>query len=329
MKTIDILIINSITISAEKLSEDLSRDSTLKIVSLATCAYEARDKIMQHHPDLIICECNLHGKMNGIEFIKKLLPQYHLPVIMTGEAKYEKDAKKTGASAFIERPKSSIITDDKYIKKMMLTAKAVVHGEVLPGDNAVNKMFSSLIAIGASTGGAEAVESIITSLPIIMPPIIIAQHMPPKFTEIFAERLDKFSKLSVIETDTGEILFPGHAYVAKGGFHTRVIKSENFYKIVCSENHEQLLNVPSVDVLFLSVANATKGNSIGAVLTGMGRDGTIGLMEMRETGSRTIAQDEETSVVYGMPKATVESGAAEMSLSLDKIPQKLIELCRA
>ena len=188
----------------------------------------------------------------------------------------------------------------------------------------MNNFKKDIIAIGASTGGTQAITNILKELPSEVPGIVIVQHMPPVFTKMFAERLDSITSLKVKEAKTGDKVLPGHVFIAPGDYHMMLIKSGNVYSLRCLEGEKVNGHRPSVDVLFNSVAETAGNNAIGIILTGMGRDGAAGLLSMKYAGALTIGQDEKTSVVYGMPKVAYNMGGVEKQVSLDKIAKLVL-----
>lgn len=322
MKHTRILILDDSIMAREALQLELERDVNIKVVAKAASAYEARDKIVEHEPDILIADVNLGG-MSGIEFVRKLLPQYYLPVIVISSNRNLADiAKSAMAVDFIPKP-SGGGPEEMSLFAMTLIAriKAIVYGASKLPD--IPLLSDSMIAIGASTGGVEAIKTIITSLPCVMPAIVIAQHMPGKFTRSFADQLNATSQLSVKEAEDGDMLIPGQVYVAPGGMHTCVAsnKFRRQLNITPNANHSSLC--PSVDMLFTSVSKLNFTRSIGVILTGMGKDGAAGLKLMHANGSHTIGQDEDSSVVYGMPKIAYEDGSVDYRLPLNEIAAKI------
>ena len=270
--------------------------------------------------------------MNGIEFVRQLLPQYFIPVIMVSAISSAVfDAMEAGAVDFVAKPDAgqtnnieSFIDDLVKTIKTASTAKRVIPGKIKPPEKLTgitSKPSDYIIAIGASTGGTEAIFNILAMLPPTVPGIVIVQHIPPVFSRMFAERLDSQTSLNVKEAKTGDYVTGGKVLIAPGNHHMKVIKIGNHYKVECFQGEKVSGHCPSVDVLFESVANAAGKNAIGILLTGMGSDGAKGLLAMRHKGSRTIGQDEASSVVYGMPKVGFEIGAVEIKAALKDIPQ--------
>ena len=273
-------------------------------------------------------------KMNGIEFIKKLLPQYPLPVIVVSSISDSVfQAMNAGAVDFVAKPNiNSIKSVEEFINDMIFKVKIAAAAKVqfnpkqsaadLPTHNmkittALDS--SKIIAIGASTGGTEAIYNLVKRLPNHIPGIVIVQHIPPVFSRMFAERLNNSTAFQVKEAKNGDYIKKGQILIAPGDKHMKVKKVGDNYRVDCNEGSKVNGHCPSVDILFESVAKEAGANSIGIILTGMGYDGAKGLLAMRQRGARTIGQDEKSSVVYGMPKVAFNIGAVEKQVSLDKI----------
>ena len=328
MKRTEVLVLDDSLFIREILHKELERDVSIKVVAKAADAYEARDRIIEFKPDILICDIIME-RMSGTEFVKKLLPQYYLPVIMiSSDPALRGEAEKIDTVSFIQKPNESNGPEmDIFFRELIVKIKEIAAREVTPFATA--KIHNKIIAIGASTGGAEALEALLQQLPPVMPPIVISQHMPARFTRSFSQRLNSVCKLSVKEAESGDVLIPGQVYIAPGGQHMSVRRFGGRLVINCEPNTLDMRTCPCIDVLFDSVVPAAGANSIGVILTGMGRDGAAGLLQMREAGSRTIGQDEKTSIVYGMPKAAFETGAVEMQLPLGRIAPRLVELSLA
>lgn len=333
MKLIKVLIVDDSILFREMLQQELEKITGIKVVGKAADPFEASRLINELAPDVLLVDIFM-DKMTGIEFVKKLLPQYYLPVIMMssdGSMKLEAESIEDSI-VFFEKPKESLLQKtDLFFKALAVQIKSFAYVEQKSYTiKEIKKLSSSIIAIGASTGGSEAIETVLKNLPAVTSPIVISQHMPPKFTKNFAERLNSICKVSVKEAADGEIIYPGQAYIAPGGFHMSVKRKDlNTFTVNCTENVDKNPICPNINVMFESIADIkTAGdmNATGVILTGMGRDGAAGLKKMREAGCRTIGQDESTSVIYGMPKAAYEIGAVELQLKLDKIPRRIADL---
>lgn len=333
---IRILIVDDSLVFREVLSRGISADPNLEVVAKAIDPFDARDKILEYQPDVMICDVQM-PKMSGIEFIKRLLPQYQLPVIVVSTISNSVfDAMNAGAVDFVSKPdmKSQRSVDDfinDLIVKIKIAAKAKV---TLPGSVSQKVIatetfdYKKIIAIGASTGGTEALFNVLKCLPANIPGIVIVQHIPPVFSNMFAQRLNNQTQLNVKEAQMGDLIEPGKVLIAPGDKHMRIRKSGDKYRAEVFEGEKVSGHCPSVDVLFESVALQAKNNAVGVILTGMGADGSKGLLSMRQNGARTIGQDEQSCVVYGMPKVAFEIGAVERQVSLANIPQYLIKLLK-
>lgn len=333
-KKIRVLVVDDSRVSRELIARGISLDPQIEVAAVAGDPFEARDKIIQTHPDVITCDVEM-PKMNGIEFVRRLLPQYFVPVIMVSAvSKVVFEAMEAGAVDFVVKPDvqspkgiESFIRDLAAKIKTASTVKAPHREpEKLSVTGNLNHDASNIIAIGASTGGTEAIYSILSSLPPTMPGIVIVQHIPPVFSRMFAERLDSQTALQVKEAETGDFVDPGKVFVAPGDKHMRIKKIGKRYKIECFQGEKVNGHCPSVDVLFESLAKEAGNCAVGIILTGMGYDGAKGLLTMRMKGARTIGQDESSSVVYGMPKVAYDLGAVETQTSLGNIPQVLSKL---
>jgi len=314
MKKIRVIVLDDSLFVREAARRELERDCNISVVGSAATPYEARDLIVALQPDVLLCDVYL-GQMNGIEFVKKLLPQYYIPVIFISSDMNNKAAcQSVNAKAFVLKP----VADDRYqtdlfYRELMCAVKSVVLNETMP--QAIDRLNESLVAIGASTGGADAIETLIKGLPPIMPPILVAQHMPPQFTKNFAERINSTSRLSVKEAEDGDLLIPGQVYISPGAYNVVLRNSVGRHYIVLEEPKNAKVACPNIDTLFQAVASGYGEKALGILLTGMGRDGAEGLKAMHDAGAMTFGQDESSSVVYGMPKAAFQLGAVDMQLS--------------
>lgn len=330
-KKIKVLIVDDSMLFREVIKNGLNKDSGIEVVATASDPYMARDKIIEFEPDVMTLDIEL-PKMNGIEFLKRLMPQYPIPVVAVSSVnKNVFDALKYGAVDFITKPQRNT---DSFINELIVKIKIASTAKVgkwkkttsnnengfIGANNSLYK--NSIIAIGASTGGTEAIEQVLKNLPRNIPGIVIVQHMPPVFTKLYAERLNNSCRLEVKEAEDGDLILPGRALIAPGDKHMKVIK-EGIPRVRCYAGDRVNGHCPSVDVLFYSVAERYNKNSFGIILTGMGYDGAKGLLEMRKKGARTIGQDEASSVVYGMPKAAYEIGAVERQAPLNSIADTL------
>lgn len=329
-----ILIVDDSLVFREALARGLSADPRIEVVAKASNPFEARDKIMETNPDVITCDIEM-PRMNGIEFVRRLLKQHPIPVIVVSSVSDAVfDAIGAGAVEFVAKPDDR---SPKGIEALVndLAAKIVVASKVRvrlqpgvqPPVKAAQAQFdlSKVIGIGASTGGTEAILRVLKGLPANVPGIVVVQHIPPVFSKMFAQRVDTQTQLTVKEAEHGDFVEPGHAFIAPGDKQMRVRKVGDRLKLELSEGEKVSGHCPSVDVLFDSLAAQCGNRAVGVLLTGMGHDGARGLLNMRKSGAYTIGQDEKSSVVYGMPKIAFELGAVEKQLGLDAIAGELVQ----
>ena len=312
------------------LVQNLSRDPAIRVVATAKDPFEARDAILAHNPDVMTLDVEL-PRMSGIEFLRKLMPQYPLRVVVISSLSDKVfDAMSAGAVDFVAKPAVSsrrqledFIRNELLVKiKIASTARI---GHVKKVVMAEQQYLSSskknlLVAIGASTGGTEAIFNVVKDYGTDIPGIVCVQHMPPGFTAMYAKRLNDQCRIQVKEAETGDRVLPGHMLIAPGGDrHMHLVKVGDGYQVEVKAGPKVNGHCPSVEVLFESVAKAAGASAVGIILTGMGGDGAKGLLSMRKAGARTIGQDESTCVVYGMPKVAYDLGAVEYQEKLSDI----------
>ncbi|MCS6808012.1 MAG: chemotaxis response regulator protein-glutamate methylesterase [Bacteroidota bacterium] len=359
-RTIRVLIVDDSALARDILSRGLSADPHIEVVGTATDPFAAREKILQFRPDVLTLDVEM-PRMDGIEFLRRLMPQYPLPVVMVSSLTQRGkertlQALEAGAVDFVAKPSANIAQGLEAMMvelrtKVKIAATANIahwkyHREALfasiqhsspeiPGivhkyntSSAVPESSNKVIALGASTGGTEALRRILKDLPATLPGIVVVQHMPAGFTTVFAHRLNGETCLQVKEAEHGDRVSCGKVLIAPGNKHMRVVRSGGQYEVVLSEDDKVNGHRPSVDVLMCSVAKNAGRNAIGGVLTGMGKDGAVGLKAMRDAGAETFVQDEASSVVYGMPKEAVELGAASIILPLDKIAAAIVSMAQ-
>jgi two-component system chemotaxis response regulator CheB len=306
----------------------LSRERGIEVVGTAPDPYVARDKIVRLKPDVVTLDIEM-PRMDGITFLKKLMTHYPLPVIIVSSltskgSDLALEALSIGALEVISKPSGSYSVGDMSLQladKIRAVAGIKVTGRGATGKNAegkpaqATKALSSttnkIIAIGASTGGTEALKTVLTQMPPNAPGIVVVQHMPAKFTTSFAERMDSLCAMQVKEAEDGDTVINGRVLIAPGNYHMLLRRSGARYYVHVKQGPLVHHQRPSVDVLFKSAAEYAGANALGIILTGMGADGAAGLLRMRQTGAGTIAQDEETCVVFGMPKEAIKIDAAE------------------
>ncbi len=354
---IRVLIVDDSALIRQLMTELLGSDPDIRVVGTAADPFIAREKIRHLNPDVLTLDVEM-PKMDGITFLSNLMRLRPMPVVMVSSlteqgADVTLEALELGAVDFVTKPKVDLAaTMDSYaaeiIAKVKMAASARVRPiehrrtgiEIVPRHSAdvilkerVHKAHfrttDRIIAIGASTGGTEAIKEVLMGMPPDAPGIVITQHIPEAFSGPFAERMNRCCAMTVCEARDGQQIVTGHVYIAPGSHHLMVERDGARYICRLSGGPPVNRHRPSVDVLFRSVAQNVGANAIGAILTGMGADGAQGLLEMRNAGAPTIAQDERTSVVWGMPGEAFKRGAAEFLLALDDIPVRLMSLASA
>jgi two-component system, chemotaxis family, protein-glutamate methylesterase/glutaminase len=344
---IRVLVVDDSALMRKLLSDVLSSDPALEVVGTATDAMQGWQKIQELHPDVLTLDVEMPG-MDGLTFLEKLMRARPTPVVMISTLT-ERGAQTTlralelGAVDFVTRPKidvskGTVELAEEITAKVKAAARARVRPaaspppampaqpRVKPRSAAAGDGATSLIAIGASTGGTEALRVVLGALPAQTPGIVVVQHMPPGYTAAFADRLDELCHVHVVEAQNGERIQPGQAYIAPGDRHMRVGRAGPGFIINLTDDPRRNHHRPSVDVLFESIGRAGARRVVGAILTGMGNDGARGLLDLRLAGAGTIAQDEATSLVFGMPKEAIALGGAQWVLPLEEIGPALIRL---
>lgn len=340
---IKVLIVDDSALVRKIFSQELAKDPAIEVVGTAPEPYIARDKIVYLKPDVVILDIEM-PKMDGLTFLERLMEYYPMPVIIVsslakGSCDVALRALELGAVDVMAKPGSSYSVQDlseqliekikaaaqmkrfKQIKRPEIEKTVVSH----PPSQALMKSTNKIIAIGASTGGTEAIKEVLIHLPVDMPPIIIVQHMPPIFTKSFADRLNSLCKLEVREAVDQEVVTPGKVLIAPGNYHMVLKRSGAQYYVEVKDGPLVFHQRPSVEVLFQSVATYAGSNAVGVIMTGMGGDGAKGLLEMKKAGAFTIAQDEASCIVFGMPKEAIQMGATMQVVSLENIPQVIME----
>lgn len=347
IKKIKVLIVDDSALTRDIIAEELSTDAELEIVGKAENPYVARDMIVQYAPDVLILDIEM-PRMDGLSFLEKLRQYHPMPVVIfsaltPANSEVALRAFELGAVEVMHKPKIDlsyklqemriVLSDkvkaaaqakDKCMKGPPLSSrKAPQEPEQIPALKSTDK----IVAIGASTGGVEAIRTILTALPESFPGILITQHMPEKFTTTFAEDLNKRCRIEVREAREGDTVHPGLALVAPGNYHLILQRDGGRYYAGVRQGPLVCRQRPSTDVLFDSVSKCAGKNAMGVILTGMGNDGANGLLKMRQAGAFTIAQDEASCIVFGMPKEAIKRNAAMKVLPLEDIPRELIEQC--
>jgi len=340
-RKIRVLIVDDSAIVRRILTEALAGEPDIEVVGTAPDPYIARDKILALRPDVLTLDIEM-PRMDGLTFLKKLMNFHPLAAVVISSLTQPSchaaiQALEYGAVEVLAKPGGPYSVGElsrTLAQKIRGAAAARIRRQpVAPvnGDQARPPLVQprlapeTVIAIGASTGGTEAIARVLTRLPESTPGVVIVQHIPPQFSKAFADRLNKSCKLSVKEAEDGDAVRPGWALVAPGDFHMVLRKRAGGYCVNVKNGPKVCYQRPSVDVLFLSVAETAGAEAVGVLLTGMGADGAKGLLKMRQAGARTLAQDEATCVVYGMPREAAELGAAERVLPLDQIAEAMMD----
>jgi two-component system, chemotaxis family, protein-glutamate methylesterase/glutaminase len=348
-KSIKVLVIDDSALVRQTLSDIINSDDQLEVTGVAADPFFAAQKIKSHIPDVITLDVEM-PRMDGLTFLKTLMAQYPIPVVVISSLTQhgsnlalralDLGAVEIVAKSEIRNTKEHLedskirITDAikaaymvpvkrRALNKAVQEYPTVIKPET-SRDSDIYKTTDKVIAIGASTGGTEALRYFLTHTPATSPGILITQHMPPGFTKSFADQLNTICEVTVKEATNGERVMRGHAYIAPGGKHMELYRSGAKYFIKVQDGPLVNRHKPSVEVLFNSVAAHAGQNAVGIIMTGMGRDGAEGLLTMKEAGARTIAQDEKSCVVFGMPKEAIKLGAADRVMSLEEMPRKVL-----
>lgn len=340
---IKVLIVDDSAVVRQVLSSELSKVTDIEVVGTASDPYFARDKILSCKPDVITLDIEM-PRMDGLTFLKKLMAQFPIPVIIVSSltqkgSEIAMEALECGAVDVICKPGAaytvgniiSILIDQIHAASRINLSKLRSKSSSTPAKPISYSMTATtnkILAIGASTGGTTAIERVLLSMQSNAPGIVIVQHMPEMFTKAFAGRLDKLCEIEVHEAQNGDSVIPGRALIAPGNHHMILRRSGARYFVELKDTPPVFHQRPSVEVLFNSVAMFAGRNAVGVILTGMGTDGAQGLLEMHKAGAITIAQDQQSSVVWGMPGEAVKIGAADHVLPLDSIAEKALSLMR-
>ena len=343
-QNIRVLVVDDSAVVRKVFSEELSRERGIDVVGTAPDPYVARDKIVKLKPDVVTLDIEM-PRMDGLTFLKKLMKHYPLPVIIVSSltqkgSKLAMEALDNGALEVICKPTAAYSVGDMSVQladKIRAVARvnvqkrtATTGGDATPvpltASSALSATTNKLIAIGASTGGTEAIKAVLTRMPPNSPGIVIVQHMPAKFTTSFAERLDSLCAISVSEAQDGDSVVNGRALLAPGNYHMLLKRSGARYYVEVKNGPLVHHQRPAADVLFRSVAKYAGANAVGIILTGMGADGAAGLLEMKNAGAQTIAQDEASCVVFGMPKEAIKQGGVDRVVPLDNVTRTALDM---
>ncbi|MDQ1340367.1 MAG: two-component system, chemotaxis family, protein-glutamate methylesterase/glutaminase [Campylobacterota bacterium] len=337
---IRVLVVDDSATARAVITEILKSAPGIEVVGVAADAYIARDKIVELKPDVICLDVEM-PRMDGVTFLKKLMVHMPTPVVMVSSltrkgAEVTLAALEAGAVDYVAKPHSNIYDGadeikNELIEKVRIAAKANVKRKTVEEIQKIkysplSETTQKVIAIGASTGGTEALKEVLMRMPRNSPGVVIVQHMPEAFTNQFAKRLNDICEMSVKEAENGDHVGVGQVLLAPGGLHMVLRRSGARYYVEIGDGRSISGHKPSVDVLFGSVAKSAGKNAVGVILTGMGADGASGMLEMHNEGALTIAQDEKSCVVFGMPKVAIEKGGVDHIVPLEGVAQKIIEL---
>lgn len=340
-KDIKVLVVDDSAVVRKVFTEELSRERGIDVVGSAPDPYVARDKIVKLKPDVVTLDIEM-PRMDGLTFLKKLMKHYPLPVIIVSSltekgGKLAMEALSLGAAEVISKPTAAYSVGDMSVQladkikavahmNIRATAQQTVPAKPVVASKALAVTTNKLIAIGASTGGTEALKTVLLGMPHNSPGIVIVQHMPAKFTTSFAERLDSLCTINVKEAQDGDSVVSGTALIAPGNYHMLLRRSGARYYVQIKTGPLVHHQRPAVDVLFKSVADYAGANAIGVILTGMGADGASGMLKMKEAGAKTIAQDEKSCVVFGMPKEAIKLGGVDKVVGLQSVTKTSLEM---
>lgn len=355
MDKIKVLLVDDSAVVRQVLTKIINSHPKMEVSATAQDPIFAIQRMNKQWPDIIILDVEM-PRMDGITFLRKIMSEHPTPVIMCSSltekgAETSMQAMSLGAVEIVTKPRLGIKgflneSADEIINAVLCAAQARVnkHSPVvthpaekltadailsLPATSAMARTTERIIAIGSSTGGTTALEKILTRLPRLSPGIVIVQHMPVAFTGAFAARLNTLCEMEVSEAKGNETILPGHVYIAPGDRHLLLNRSGSLYKIELKNGPLVSRHKPSVDVLFRSVARYAGKNAMGIILTGMGDDGARGLKEMKDAGSATFGECEQSCIVYGMPREAMKRGAVEKELSLKQFPEAILDYQRA
>lgn len=338
-----VLVVDDSAVVRRVLETELNKHPRIQVVGTAPNPYVARDMILQVKPDVISLDVEM-PRMDGITFLRKLMQHHPMPVVVVSSLTQKggalaMSALRAGALAVMSKPRAAYnasgITDE-LAETLISVARADMgrvqaaaqRAQAAPPVSALAQTTQVVLAIGASAGGTTAIEAVLRRMPHDLPGTVITQHMPEGFTQSFADRLAKETGIDVREGRQNDSVVQGRVLIAPGGKHMVLRRSGARYYVEIKDGPRVQRHRPSVDVMFRSVAQTAGSNAIGVILTGMGQDGAQGLKEMRDAGAPTVAQDEASCVVFGMPKKAIELGGAQEVRSLDEIPNHVMDLVR-
>jgi len=344
MKKIRVLIVDDSAVVRKVFSEELSQERDIEIIGTAPDPYVAREKIVALKPDVITLDIEM-PRMDGLTFLGKLMKHFPLPVIIVSSLTREGgelalEAMDLGAVDVISKPSEAYSVGDMSVQladkirgaarvnisDLKTRGQKVAKQATLVPKRSLSETTNKIIAIGSSTGGTEALKEVLIQLPPTSPGILIVQHMPPNFTTSFAKRLDSLCRINVKEAEDGDAVLPGHALLAPGNYHMVMRRSGARYYVNVKTGPLVCHQRPAVDVLFNSVAAFGGANALGVILTGMGKDGAQGMLKMHDAGAKTIAQDEKSCVVFGMPKEAIAMGGVDKVVPLGDISQAILDM---
>jgi two-component system chemotaxis response regulator CheB len=355
MAKIKVIVVDDSAVVRQVNRETLEKEADIEVIAAVADPIYAFERMRVVWPDVIVTDIEM-PRMDGITFLKKIMAEHPTPTVVCSSltekgASATMEALAAGALAIITKPKMGVKqflqeSGDDIVSAVRAAARAnmrrVHPGASLPptlspkltadamlaaqaaGTRAMANTTDKVVAIGTSTGGTQALEAVLTKLPAVTTGIIIVQHMPEKFTAMFAERLNSLCAIEVLEAKDGDRVLPGRALIAPGGRHMMLKRSGAQYYVAVADGPVVNRHKPSVDVLFRSVAQVAGRNALGVIMTGMGDDGARGMKEMHDVGAQTVAEDESTCVVFGMPKVAIDMGGVDRIVPLDRIPQEII-----
>lgn len=339
---IKVLVVDDSAIVRKIFTEELSKEPDIEVVGAAPDPYVARDKILQTKPDVVTLDIEM-PRMDGITFLKKLMKHFPLPVIIVSSltpkgSALALEAMENGAIEVMAKPGGSYSVGEmgtQLANKIRAAASARPikrESSAMPrvaasiSSRALTQTTNKIVAIGASTGGTEALKDVLTKMPPNSPGMVVVQHMPANFTRAFADRLNGICQITVKEARDNDSVIPGSCLIAPGNYHMLLKRSGARYYVQVKDGPMVHHQRPAVDILFNATAQYAGSNAVGVILTGMGADGAAGIKKMKEAGAKTIAQDEASSVVFGMPKEAIKTGAVDRVVSLRNIPQAILDM---